>query len=232
MPISNQIGASRLIQPGVVDSAATRPASPYEGQCIFQKDTDQLLVWNGTAWVIPNAPAQNPDGLELITTATCSSGGTAVGGVTTIGSAVTNVVIANAFSSIYDNYKIVISGMAASSAGNSCYLLLSGSTGATYYWAGNYQAYSSGTSVSIGAANGSSGIWAGITGGITSCVLDLINPYKTSVTNMTNAYSNNTWCGLTAGQDNNTVSHTGFTFSHVGGPTMTGGTIRVYGYRN
>jgi hypothetical protein len=38
----------------VIDNTAARPASPYEGQVIFQKDTDQLLVWNGTAWVIPN----------------------------------------------------------------------------------------------------------------------------------------------------------------------------------
>jgi len=51
MGISNTIPPSRLIQPGVIDNAAARPASPFEGQCIFQKDTDQLLVWNGTAWV-------------------------------------------------------------------------------------------------------------------------------------------------------------------------------------
>jgi hypothetical protein len=38
------------LKPGVVDNAAARPASPFEGQMIFQKDTDQLLVWNGTAW--------------------------------------------------------------------------------------------------------------------------------------------------------------------------------------
>lgn len=51
MGITQQIGASSIIKPGVIDSAAARPASPYEGQVIFQKDTDQLLVWNGTAWV-------------------------------------------------------------------------------------------------------------------------------------------------------------------------------------
>jgi len=50
MGITNQVGASSLIKPGVVDTSANRPASPYEGQVIFQKDTDQLLVWNGTAW--------------------------------------------------------------------------------------------------------------------------------------------------------------------------------------
>ena len=54
MGISQQIGSSSLIKPGVIDSAATRPASPYEGQVIFQKDTDETLVWSGTAWVLPN----------------------------------------------------------------------------------------------------------------------------------------------------------------------------------
>jgi hypothetical protein len=52
MGLSNQIPSSRLIQPGVVSSASTRPASPFTGQCIFQTDTNQLLVWNGTAWVV------------------------------------------------------------------------------------------------------------------------------------------------------------------------------------
>ena len=50
MGITQNIGASSLIKPGVIDNTAARPASPYEGQVIFQKDTDQLLVWNGTAW--------------------------------------------------------------------------------------------------------------------------------------------------------------------------------------
>jgi hypothetical protein len=53
MPISSQIGSSSLIKPGVVDSAATRPASPYEGQMVYEKDTDRVLVYNGSAWVMP-----------------------------------------------------------------------------------------------------------------------------------------------------------------------------------
>jgi hypothetical protein len=50
MGITQQIGASSLIKPGVIDDTAARPASPYEGQVIYQKDTDAVLVWNGTAW--------------------------------------------------------------------------------------------------------------------------------------------------------------------------------------
>lgn len=94
MPISNQIGASRLIQPGVVDSAATRPASPFEGQVIFQKDTDQLLVWNGTAWVIPNQTTQNPEGLELVKTQSFS--------------AATPVDITSIFTDDYVSYKVMV----------------------------------------------------------------------------------------------------------------------------
>ena len=50
MGITQQIGASSLIKPGVIDNTAARPALPYEGQVIYQKDTDAVLVWNGTAW--------------------------------------------------------------------------------------------------------------------------------------------------------------------------------------
>jgi hypothetical protein len=37
------------LKPGVCTSS-TRPASPYEGQAIYETDTDKVLVWNGTAW--------------------------------------------------------------------------------------------------------------------------------------------------------------------------------------
>jgi len=31
-------------------TSSTRPGSPTEGQLIFETDTDQVLVWNGTEW--------------------------------------------------------------------------------------------------------------------------------------------------------------------------------------
>jgi hypothetical protein len=49
--ITQQIGASSLIKPGVIDNAAARPASPFEGQAVYQKDTDQVLFYDGSAWV-------------------------------------------------------------------------------------------------------------------------------------------------------------------------------------
>lgn len=49
MGLSNYLPSSRLIQPGVCTSS-TRPASPFEGQCIYETDTDNVLYWNGSAW--------------------------------------------------------------------------------------------------------------------------------------------------------------------------------------
>jgi hypothetical protein len=49
MGLDSAYGIGSLKQ-GVVDSAATRPASPFEGQMIYETDTDKVLVWNGSAW--------------------------------------------------------------------------------------------------------------------------------------------------------------------------------------
>lgn len=77
MPLSNYLAPSAIAKPGVCTSS-TRPASPYEGQVIYQTDNDQLLVYNGSAWVCltpqsdtQNASVNNPSG-----TAFAASSGT------------------------------------------------------------------------------------------------------------------------------------------------------------
>ena len=49
MPLSSVVGAQSIVKPGVCTSS-TRPASPFEGQMIYETDTDRVLVYNGTAW--------------------------------------------------------------------------------------------------------------------------------------------------------------------------------------
>lgn len=39
------------LRPGVCTSS-NRPATPFEGQVIYETDTDRTLVYNGTAWVL------------------------------------------------------------------------------------------------------------------------------------------------------------------------------------
>ncbi len=50
MPLSSVVGAQSIIRPGVCTSS-TRPASPYNGQMIYDTTVDTALVWNGSAWV-------------------------------------------------------------------------------------------------------------------------------------------------------------------------------------
>ena len=49
MPLSSVVGAQSIIKPGVCTSS-TRPAVPFEGQMIYETDTDKVLVYNGSAW--------------------------------------------------------------------------------------------------------------------------------------------------------------------------------------
>jgi hypothetical protein len=46
MSVSN---LSTGLRPGVCTST-TRPTAPYEGQMIYETDTDMVAIWNGTAW--------------------------------------------------------------------------------------------------------------------------------------------------------------------------------------
>jgi hypothetical protein len=50
MPLSSVIGASSILKPGVCTST-TRPAAPFEGQTIYETDTDQMKSYNGSSWV-------------------------------------------------------------------------------------------------------------------------------------------------------------------------------------
>ena len=73
MGISQQIGASSLIKPGVCTST-TRPASPYEGQMVYEKDTDMIAIWNGTAWrYIAAATPTNGTVLQVVSTTAAST---------------------------------------------------------------------------------------------------------------------------------------------------------------
>jgi hypothetical protein len=122
MPITNYLPSSRLIQPGVCTST-TRPASPFEGQAIFETNTDRMLIWNGTAWVVPNAPAQNPTGLELISSSTFSN---------------QSFVETTGFSSTYEWYQINFSGLKTTSSSSSVTgVLYDGATARNSLYYGN-----------------------------------------------------------------------------------------------
>jgi hypothetical protein len=49
MGLSNYLPNSRISQPGVCTSS-TRPVSPYEGQVIYETDTDRIYCYTGSSW--------------------------------------------------------------------------------------------------------------------------------------------------------------------------------------
>ena len=115
MGISQQIGSSSLIKPGVCTSS-TRPASPYEGQVIYETDTDLTSVWNGTAWRIMSAStvasgsvlqvvyAQTSTAVTITSTTYVASGLSAI--ITpksTSSTILVEVVVANCYKTVQTN---------------------------------------------------------------------------------------------------------------------------------
>ena len=148
----------------------------------------------------------------------------------TVGTGVSSVTVTGAFSADYDNYKIVYSG-GTSSATNALALQLNGSTTA---YNGNlaYIGYG-GASGNVAQSNNVSWQYSGssIAAG-NAMSLDLIGPFLAKPTWCIAAgYADSANCGTFNGFHNVSTSYSGFNILTVGG-TITGGTIRVYGYRN
>ena len=150
----------------------------------------------------------------------------------TIGSAVSSVSVTDAFSADYDNYKIIVSGGTASASSNLNLRL--GASATAYYGGLIFMAYTAGVT-SAGLNNGSSIPWVGSGEAAGLQVnLDLLNPFLAKVTTFNGSYAGNATgsiAGNLNGFHNSAVSYSAFTLFPASG-TLTGGTIRVYGYRN
>lgn len=149
----------------------------------------------------------------------------------TIGTAVSSVVVASAFSADYDNYLITVSGGTASANGGIA-MTINGSASNTYNVAGTYGNYGINSGVTYNPAAAFS--WTNtLVGGTTtySGSVFLSSPFASrATTGWVDATSQATYHKFSL-IDTSTNSSTGFTFIPLSG-TLTGGTIRVYGYRN
>ena len=165
-----------------------------------------------------NASDMNAVGLWLVKTQT-------------IGSAVSSVAVTNAFSSDYDAYKITVTGGVASASDGDFNLILTGST-ASYYNTTIYASYGAATASVVGANNGAAWTFLGAAGTSTlSLEMTLINPFLAKPTLLQTSITRSDIAGTTNGRHAVSTSYTGFTLSPSSG-TITGGNIRVYGYRN
>ena len=153
---------------------------------------------------------------------------------TTIGTTVSTVAVSSCFSSTYDNYKIIVSGGIASSNPN-LDLVLGSTTSGYYYFLIRSNAYSS---VSQSTASNTTSFPFVGSGGPNSLQanFDLLGPNLAKRTEFTGTShttnSSSLGFGVVGGFQNSDTQFTGFTLGTGGDGTMTGGTIKVYGYSN
>ena len=149
----------------------------------------------------------------------------------TIGTGVTSIPVTNAFSADYDNYRIIIENTTTNGTA-SHQMQLNGQT-TLYYNAGEYFLWGTGGATFFNPV--ASSVWtlsANVANGFyTHSIIDLMNPQKATVTSGSVVSQSGNGGYNAQLLNSNTISSTGFTISKVG-DTMTGGTIRVYGYRN
>ena len=162
-----------------------------------------------------NASDMNAVGLWLVKTQT-------------VGTGVSSVTVTGAFSSTYDNYLIVDTGGTMSS--DTAYALTLGSTATGYYY---FLTYGSPLAATVNGDNGNNTTRFTHAGGASdrNGLIDLQFPYLSRRTDFRSRVRYGTVYGTEIGVLDNATSYTAFTLTPLAG-TMTGGTIRVYGYRN
>jgi hypothetical protein len=149
----------------------------------------------------------------------------------TIGSGVTSVTVTGAFSSDYDNYRIELANCDATGNGNFMYLAL-GSANTQYYGSIYFDNFN-GASTGTARRNNSTFTEISVSGqdSNTSCSMDIHSPNLATTTTFNGTYFGGGWSGWFGGMQLSNTQFTAFTISIQAG-TFTGGTIRVYGYRN
>jgi hypothetical protein len=187
---------------------------------LVTNQSGQLVALSASSFLFVASAGPAPtSGLELIST-------------TTIGTAVASVTVSGAFSSTYDNYRIIVSGGAGST--NDRLKMTVGATTTGYYNGVLGHSYA-GSGASAAVSNGAAWDFVGYfnTDGI---VLDshILSPNLAKNTFIGGVYGQNITTGavfMLGGYVANTTQYTAFTITPNAG-TLTGGTIRVYGYAN
>ena len=237
MPLSNYLAPSAIAKPGVCTSS-TRPASPYEGQVIYETDTDRTLVWNGSGWVFLSTSAAGDVGLVKIVPTGVTGGTLGTDGTITVGSGVSTIVVNNAFPSSFENFRIVF-GSITPSTNHDLYfrLALSGTASVTGYYRGfAYVSLATGAVTGVGNANIDNHIVSSVTNNAFrhTGIIDVLQPNLAQYTGIvaTSYIMRTDICspGVT-GSHQIATAYDGFTILTSSG-TVSGGTIRIYGYRN
>jgi hypothetical protein len=171
---------------------------------------------------------------EVLTAAAMDSIGLWLVKTQTVGTGVSSVTVTDAFSADYDNYKIIVSGGVGSTTGALLNMTL-GATVTGYYWAGAVSLWASDSLSPLRGSNTAS--WSRVAIANTNNLngeIELFCPNLAKRTIYNARYIQNQTDGnavTSGGYLNDATQYTSFTLTAASG-TITGGTIRVYGYRN
>ena len=175
---------------------------------------------------------------ETLTSASMNAVGLWLVKTQTVGTGVSTVTVNNCFSADYENYKLIYSGGQNSAATDiNLQLTTGGTASATGYYGVLVYGNLAGGGVA-GATNNNAAVWswagggAGANNGAASMNVDLLNPFDAKRTRLHNAQVlYGTVYGTYTGLHDIGTSYDGVKLTAAAG-TLTGGTIRVYGYRN
>lgn len=169
-------------------------------------------------------------GLVKVIPTGATNGTVAANGTVTIGNAVSSVTVSGVFSALYDSYKILLTGGTFSTTCDLGLRLGSATSNYRYQFIYGNLATSLNTDGSVGTDRFN---YCGITAA-TQMLADIqvIGPFNAATT-MIHCHAGRigNYLGTFTGGQVDTTSFTSFTFLPSAG-TFTGGTIRVYGYRN
>lgn len=147
----------------------------------------------------------------------------------TIGTAVSSVTVTDAFSTDYDNYLITINNGAGSAAAD--LTIKFGAVATGYYW----NIVGSSWNGTPAAAGSTSDVYIRYQGNINtttgySTEIGVQSPFLAKQTVVNSRFVTTVNAYTSIGMLNDSVSYTSFVIAPTSG-TLTGGTIRVYGYR-
>ena len=175
---------------------------------------------------------------QVLTAAQLNDSFAAVGGLRliktqTVGTAVSSVAVTGAFSSTYDNYLITLNGGTISADATINLQLGASSTG--YYGFLTFGTSTSGATVLGSNSNNDTlarFVGGGASGQMAHVSCTVIGPNLAAYTKITNgAYQSGANYGTSQFEHRVATAYTDFTLATSTG-TLTGGTIRVYGYQN
>jgi hypothetical protein len=147
----------------------------------------------------------------------------------TIGTTVASVTVTDAFSATYNAYKIIVDGGVGSTTALLQFKL--GATATGYYETAIRATYSAGTVDAGAGANQTSFSRAGnVNANYINFAVDVINPFTAKYTLVNGMWISLTQGGQFSGYLADTTSYTAFTLTPASG-TLTGGNIKVYGYK-